>query len=163
MINVDRFKLAIKLVSHGLSFRQTANAMETVRATFNLDKLTGINDNMVDPFVRVLVGVSILKIGDLIATDDVWAMSIRFDRSSHSESTFFDLRVRLGVKGMLHNLHLIAMPHFDRHTANHQIVMLKKLLSAVYLSWADKLLTVSTDDEPTNMGRKSTTRHLDGC
>ncbi|RHY13305.1 hypothetical protein DYB32_010936, partial [Aphanomyces invadans] len=135
----------------------------TVRATFNLDKLTGINDNMVGPFVRDLVGVTILKIGDLLATDNVWAMSFRFDSSNHSESTFFDLRVRLGVKGMLHNVHLIAMPHFDRHMANHQVVMLKKLLSAVYLSWADKLLTVSTDGEPTNMGRKSTTRHLDGC
>ncbi|ETW03174.1 hypothetical protein H310_05591 [Aphanomyces invadans] len=104
--NVDRFKLAIKLVSHGLSFRQTANAMEAVRATFNLNKLTGIKDNR--------------------------SMSIEFDGSSHRGTTFIDLRVRLGVKG---------------------VVMLKKLLSAIYPSWADKLLAVSTDGEPTNKGR----------
>ncbi|ETW09945.1 hypothetical protein H310_00368 [Aphanomyces invadans] len=160
--NVYRFKL----VSHGLSFRQTANTTEAVRATFNLNKRTGINDNMVDLFVRVLVGVSIQKIGDLLATDDLWAMSMGFDGSSHRRM---------------------------RHTANHQVVMLKKQLSAVYPS-RELLLrqapAVSTHGEPTNMGRincvqmqlvglathdiwrvphqkdlvvKSTTRHLDGC
>ncbi|RHY26811.1 hypothetical protein DYB32_007261 [Aphanomyces invadans] len=76
-------RLSVQLVSHGLSFRQTANTTEAVRATFNLNKRTGINDNMVDLFVRVLVGVSIQKIGDLLATDDLWAMSMGFDGSSH--------------------------------------------------------------------------------
>ena len=30
------------------------------------------------------------------------------------------------------NLHLIALPHFDRHTVDNQVKMLKKLLGAVY-------------------------------
>jgi hypothetical protein len=56
------------------------------------------------------------------------------------------------VNGVLHNLHLIAMPHFDRHTAANQEAMLVKLLGALFIGWTRKLIGVTTDGEKTNMG-----------
>jgi hypothetical protein len=51
-----------------------------------------------------------------------------FDGSTHRGMTFFDVRFRVAVDGVLYNLHMIAMPHFDRHTANNQVKMLRTLL-----------------------------------
>jgi len=56
------------------------------------------------------------------------------------------------MNGVLHNLHLIAMPHFDRHTAANQEAMLVKLLGALFTGWTRKLIGVTTNGEKTNMG-----------
>ncbi len=66
--------------------------------------------------------------------------------------TFFDVRIRVGMNGVLHNLHLIAMSHFDRHTAANQKAMLIKLLSALFAGWTHKLIGVTMNGEKTNMG-----------
>jgi hypothetical protein len=57
---------------------------------------------------------------------------LAFDGIKHRSTTFFDIRVRFAVTGFLYDLHLVAMPHFDRHTADNQVAMLKKLLNAVH-------------------------------
>jgi hypothetical protein len=49
-------------------------------------------------------------------------------------------------------LHLIAMPHFDCHTATNQEAMLVKLLGTLFARWTRKLIGITTDGEKTNMG-----------
>ncbi len=78
--------------------------------------------------------------------------AISFDDSQHCGQTFFDIRIRVSVNGVLHNLHLIAMLHFDRHTAANQEAMLVKLLGVLFVGWTRKLIGVTTDGEKTNMG-----------
>jgi hypothetical protein len=51
-----------------------------------------------------------------MASDDVWAFALSFDGSQHRSTTFFNVRIRVSMNGVLYNLHLIAMPHFDHHT-----------------------------------------------
>jgi hypothetical protein len=150
--NALRFRLAIDHVSSGLSFRQTAKVIDQTHRHTKIAKLAGLSDYMVDQFVRVLVGASIQKIADVMARSDVWAFSIAFDGSTHRGTSFFDVRVRIGVNCLLYNLHLVALPMFDRHTADNQVAMLVTLLDAVLPEWRDKLLGVSTDGERTNTG-----------
>ena len=52
----------------------------------------------------------------------------------------------------MYSFHLMAMPHFGRHTTDMQVKMLVTLLGALCVSWADKLIGVATDGERTNMG-----------
>jgi len=59
------------------------------------------------------------------------------------------------VNGILYNLHLIAMPHFDHHTAANQEAMLVHLLDALFARWTHKLIGVTTDGEKTNMGHRN--------
>jgi hypothetical protein len=66
----------------------------------------------------MLVDVALTKIDVLLSSDDVWAFSIAFDGSTHRSTAFFDVRIRIFVKGILYNFHLIAMPHFGRHIAD---------------------------------------------
>ena len=151
--NVMRFQLAIDHVFTGMSFRQTAAAIESARTRTNVAKLQGVSDHMVGMFVRILVAICLQKFSDLLATADVWAFSIGFDGSTHRGTSFFDVRMRICVLGVLFNVHLIALPMFHRHTSDNYVTLLVKLLTALYEHWRDKLIGISTDGENTNTGR----------
>jgi hypothetical protein len=69
--NVVRFQLAIAHISDGVSFRQKTAVIDQTRSVLNHAKLTGIMDSMVGQFVRVLVGATIQKIGDILHRADV--------------------------------------------------------------------------------------------
>jgi hypothetical protein len=145
---VMRFKLAIQHVSCGLSFRQVATTIEQTKTTCKIAKLSGLNDTIVGQYVRILVAHTLQVISNIMASDDVWAFALSFDGSQHRGTTFFDVRIRVGVNDVLYNLHLIAMPHFNHHTAANQEAM----LDALFAGWTRKLIGVTTDGEKTNMG-----------
>jgi hypothetical protein len=84
----------------------------------SIDKLTDMSDHQVGQYVRVLVGAALTKIDIMLSSDDVWAFSITFDGSTHRGTAFFDVHVRISIKGILYNFHMIAMPHFSHHTAD---------------------------------------------
>jgi hypothetical protein len=54
--NIMRFNLTMDHVGHGMSFRQTASAIQHAKECTKTTKLTGIIDLMVGQYVRVLVG-----------------------------------------------------------------------------------------------------------
>ncbi|CAM6027359.1 unnamed protein product [Sphagnum balticum] len=150
--NVKRFQLIIKHASCGMSFRQIVATIGHTRDLMSIEKLSGVSDHLVGQYVRVFVGVALTKIGILLSSNDVWAFSIAFDGSTHRDTAFFDVRIRISVKGIFYDFHLITMPHFGRHTADLQVEMLVMLLGTLYVSWANKLIDVATDGERTNMG-----------
>jgi len=135
-----------------MSFQQITAAIEHTRDVMSIGKLSGVSDHLVGQYVRVLVGVALTKIGVLLSSDNVWAFYIAFDGNTHRGTAFFDVHIRISVKGILYNFHLIAMPHFSRHTADLQVKMLVMLLGALCVSWANKLIGVASDGERTNMG-----------
>jgi len=150
--NVKRFQLIIKHALCGMSFRQITAAIGHTCDVMSIGKLSDVSDHLVGQYVRVLVGITLTKIGVLLSSDDVWAFSIAFDGSTHRGTAFFDVRIRISIKGILYNFHLIAMPHFGCHTADLEVKMLVMLLGALCVSWADKLIGVASDGERTNMG-----------
>ena len=74
--NATRFELAMDLVSHGLSFRQTAAAMQAVRERIKNATLTGMNKMLVSQYTRVVVASCLQDIADLMEHPSVWALSI---------------------------------------------------------------------------------------
>jgi len=67
--------------------------------------------------------------------------------STHRGQSFFDLRVRICFRGRLLNLHLVAIPMFDRHTTGNIFNMLVKFLDALYDKWCAKLIGMSSDSK----------------
>jgi hypothetical protein len=59
-------------------------------------------------------------------------MSLVGDDSTHLGQSFFDLRVRICFHGQLPNLHLVAIPMFDRHTASNIFNMMVNFLDVLY-------------------------------
>ncbi|XP_078473017.1 uncharacterized protein LOC144734619 [Lampetra planeri] len=151
--NEMRFELAMDHVGVGMSFRQTAAAIDHARIRTNTPKLQGMNDLIVTQSVRVLVAVGLQMIARIIDNPSVWAFSLAGDGSTHRGQSFFDLRTRVCYRGFLVNLHLVAIPMFERHTAQNIFRMLVKFLDALYPNWRAKLIGFSSDGENTMTGR----------
>jgi hypothetical protein len=117
--NTTRFMLAIHHVGIGMSFRQTAAAIRHAKEVLKAPKLAGINDHIVRQYVRVRVASSLQKIADLLVHPDIWAFSFAGDDSTHCGNSFFDMRIRVCVRRVLFNLHLVAIPMFNRHSRKH--------------------------------------------
>ncbi len=105
--------------------------------------------------MRIVVAHALQVISNIMASDDVWAFALSSNDSQHRGITFFDIRIRVGVNGVLYNLHLITMPHFDHHTFTNQEAMLVQLLGTLFAWWTRKLIDVTTDGEKTNMGHSN--------
>ncbi|RHY88241.1 hypothetical protein DYB26_011715 [Aphanomyces astaci] len=152
--NTMWYQLAIDHVGAGMSFKQTALAIGHAKNRAQVPKLAGINDLIVGQYVRVQVAVALQRIGDMLNNvKQVWAFSLAGDSSTHRGQSFFDLRLRLYWHGHLLNLHLVAIPKFDRHTAENMFNMIVKLLDALFPKWRAKLIGVSSDGENTMTGR----------
>ncbi|CAK9252169.1 unnamed protein product [Sphagnum jensenii] len=166
-----RYELAMDHVSTGMSFRQVATTMQHTKERYSLSKLGGINDTIVGQNVCVGVAFALQCIADLCVDESIWALSLAGDDNTHrgyrnpsfglttkakglqSGQHFFDLRLRVCYRGVLLNLHLVAIPQFDRHTALNTFNMLVKFLDVLYGLWRYKLINVGTDGETTMVGR----------
>jgi len=153
--NITRYELALDHVGSGMSFRQTAGAIEHAKCRTHSAKLAGINDMMVGKFVRSLVASNLQRISDLMSHSSVWAFSFAGDSSTHRGNSFFDMRVRFCHRAVLANLHLVAIPMFDRHTAQIIFTMVCKFMDALLPPWRAKLISVASDGENTMTGRHS--------
>jgi hypothetical protein len=153
--NPLRFDLAIAHVGAGMSFRQTAKAIQHAHDIAVVPRLSGITNSLVGGYVRVNVAVGLQRIANLMQCETTWGFSLCGDGSTHRGHSFFDVRIRLSVRGNLHNLHLVAVPMLERHTAENIFLLLARLLSAVCSPWKQKLLAVCTDGEPTMTGVRS--------
>ncbi|RQM20667.1 hypothetical protein B5M09_011946 [Aphanomyces astaci] len=143
-----KFELSIGYVSAGMSFRQTAKAVGMTHRTCNIAKLAGLNDTIVGQWVRILVGGYLQQIANLLADDDIWAFALAFDGGTHRGTTFFDVRIRFGFRGVLYNMHMIALPQFERHTAANIVNLVVKIMNALYSRWRKKIIGVAADGEP---------------
>jgi hypothetical protein len=89
----------------------------------------------------------------MLNNDSVWAKSLAGDSSTHRGQSFFDMRLRICYRGSLFNLHLVAIPMFDRHTAVIIFNMLTKFLDMLYANWRTKLIDMSSDIKRTMINR----------
>jgi hypothetical protein len=103
--------------------------------------------------VRVNVAANVQVLSDVQNDDEGWSFSLAGDTTTHQGESFFDVRIRVCVRGVLHNVHLVCVPSYDRHTAKNICLMVCKLLDNLCVSWRSKLISVSTDGENTMTGQ----------
>jgi hypothetical protein len=58
-------------------------------------------------------------------------VSLAGDESTHRDQSFFDLRLRVCYRGNLVNLHLVALPMFERHSAMNIFNLIAKFMDAL--------------------------------
>ena len=111
--NVMRYELALDHVVSGMSFRQDAMTIEHAKRHTQMPKLAGIKSLMVGQFIRALVASNLQQIADFMPRPSghfrsrVMAAHIAASRSLTC--------VRDSARDVLANLHLVAIPMFDRH------------------------------------------------
>jgi hypothetical protein len=119
---------------------------------FGNTRLAGLNDHEVGKMVRVHVGANLQVLSDVLNDDEVWAFSLAGGSTTHFNTSFFNVRIRTCVRGVLFNVHLVCVSFFERHTAINIFKMICKLLDHLCALWRVKLVSVSTDGENTMMG-----------
>jgi hypothetical protein len=102
--------------------------------------------------VRVNVAANLQVLSDILNDDEVWSFSLAGDMTIHQGVSFFDVRIRVFIRGGLQNLHLVCVPFYDRHTAKNMCLMVCKLLDNLCVSWRSKLSSASTYGENTMTG-----------
>ncbi len=152
--NPLRFWLAINHTSSGLSFQQTATIIEQHRVRTKNLKLMGLNDHMVSQFIRTHPSCcrSANDFRDLVPTTCLCIFHAS-DGSTQYESSYFNIRIRVGVNGVLHNLHLMIVSFYGRHTAVNILALIVKILDVLFLMWRNKLISVSNNGKNTMISR----------
>ena len=150
---MTRFQLATDFMAILMTFRQITAAIGRAQVRTVNAKLVGISEYMVGGFARTLAGVGLQVLSEILSSDEVFAFSFGCDSSSLYEASFLDMRIRVGFRGILYNLHLIALRMYERHTANYYVQLCVAVLNAITATWRDKLIGMGTDGENTMIGR----------
>lgn len=141
--NMRQFRLAIKYIALGSSFRQAARIFQVTKDEVNLGYLGSLNESKVIGYIRIMVAFSLQSIKDLLAKS--WCYSVAFDGSTYQHTSYLDIRMRVYYQGDIKNIHVIALPMFDRHTGDYMYELFSNLFDILDTLWKSKLIGITTD------------------
>ncbi|CAK9212412.1 unnamed protein product [Sphagnum troendelagicum] len=147
--NVKQFELALDHTSIGLSFCQMSAVIDQHKKAFGNAKLVGLNNHIVSQYVRVSVTINLQRILDIVSSPHVWFFALAANSSTHRFVSYLNIRIRVCPNGSLENLHLIAVPFYDRHTTENIAALICCILDALYARWRSKIIAFSTNGENT--------------
>jgi hypothetical protein len=150
--NLRQYTLITSYVSCGASFRLATRVMDATREVTHLGYLSGITRRKTSQYVRAAVAISLQTCADMLRT--AWAYSIALDSSAKRGSSYLDIRVRICLKDDIENLHLMALPMFERHTGEYMFELVEKLLGSLDRQWRHKVVGATADGAPNMMGTR---------
>ncbi len=95
------------------------------------------------------VAINLQRISDILSFLCVWLFALIADSSMHQSVSYLDIRICVCPNGSLENLHLIAMPFYDRHTTENIATMICRILDVLYARWRSKIIAFNTDGKNT--------------
>jgi hypothetical protein len=125
--------------------------MDCTRAESGLGICGGCSAVVASNYTRLVCAYCLQTLSDVLR--QVWAFSIALDGSIHQGMSYVNVRVRFHFASKLLNLHLMAIPLFDRHTGENVFDVLVPFLDAVFPSRKKKCIAVSTDGARSMTGR----------
>lgn len=149
-----QFFLGIDYLSAGLSFRQATRVLLATKERSGMASIGSCSDSTISKYARIACAVNLQKVYDLL--QEAWTFSIALDMSTHMSTSYLDIRVRLHLNrhGII-NVHLLAVPVYERHTAEVIFDTAAKALDVLCPPWKDTIIGVSTDGERKMTGRIS--------
>ena len=91
-------------------------------------------------------------ISQILNSPRTWAFSLVNYSSTHYGYSYFDNRVRIHHNGDIFNLHILAIPMFERHTADNMYNLISGVLDVICPTWRSKILGVGSDGATANAG-----------
>ena len=149
--NMKQFQLAVRYILLGSSFCMASRIFEATKEEVNIGYLGNLSVMKIIGYVRVVVAVSLQTIKDLLSR--TWCYLVAFDGSMYQHTSYLDIRIRVYCNGDIQNIHVIALPMFDRHMGEYMYKLFDKLFSILDPSWKTKLIGVTTDGATNMTGR----------
>lgn len=153
--NPMQFQLSVGFISAGLSFRQVDSVLDTTKRLTRL-AVGCVNGLDVTNYARAVCAINLQAITSILSHESIWAFSLVNDASTHYGKSYLDNRIRFHLEGVLYNIHVLAIPMFDRHTGENMFNLVDKFLNIICPNWRGKLIGVGSD------GANSMTGHLKG-
>jgi hypothetical protein len=150
--NSLQFGLIVDFIAAGLSFRQVESVLNAFKARTGLAKIGCINDTGIANNARVLCGINLHMISQILNSSRTWAFSLANDGSTHYGRSYFDNRIRIHHHGDIFNVHMLAIPMFERHTADNMYNLISRVLDIICPMWRSKILGIGSDGAPTMTG-----------
>ena len=151
--NQLQYQLIVKYIAAGLSFRQCYTVFMDTKETTNLGQIGSVNMAKVISYCRYTCAMAYQYIGDVLKS--VWAFSIALDCGNKSRTSYLDVRVRFCIKEVLYNIHLVALPMFERHTGLNMFNIISEFFDGLNVDWKTKLIGISSDGSSNNTGSHS--------
>ena len=141
--NALQFEMIVSYVGVGTSFRQCAELLLRTKEKSGLGALGNISMGKVIHVVRYTCALNYQIMREILSSS--WAFSIAVDGGTKATVPYLDVRMRVFVRRQLFNVHLVALPMYERHTGENMFILLERFLHALCPEWKQKLISVSTD------------------
>lgn len=141
--NFRQFVLIQGFVGFGATFRLAKNIMDCTKTVTNIGYLSGISVGKIIQYVRIAVARALQICREIMLRS--WTYSVALDASNKGTSAYLDVRIRIYWNGKIENIHILAIPMFDRHTGEYMHIILCKLLDALDTDWKLKIVGATTD------------------
>ena len=113
------------------------------------------SDAIIAKYALFTCVINLQKISELLKK--AWTFAIALDMSTHMSTSYLDIRICLHLDHTsIVNLHVLAIPVFNRHTGLVIFEVASKALDVLCKSWRDVVIGVSMD------GEKKMTGHVSG-
>jgi hypothetical protein len=147
-----QFYSCLKMVSSGLSFRQTLRVMQDMKKTLGLPVLGSVSPQRVSSFTRIACASNLQTIGLMLRSG--WALLMGLDGGNKSDTSYLDVRIRVCIQKRLYNLHVIAIPMRERHTGENIFNPLSTTLNNLAPDWRNRILYVTTEEASSMAGQQ---------
>ena len=141
--NMTQYRLTVKFAAKSSSFKQIVSLIQATKEELHQASLGCMNMIKVIEYIRILLASSLQNIKELLKVS--WCYSAAFDSATYQHSSYFDVRVRVYKSGTIVNIHVLAIPMFERHTGEYMFELFQKLFDELDPMWRQKLIGVTSD------------------
>ena len=150
-----QFSLIICWLARGISFRQAEDMfLDTKRITGKVE-LGHLSDTDILNYARVVCAINLCKLSTILNNSSIWAFSLANDSSTYYGKSYLDNRIRFHQDGIIHNVHFLAIPMFERHTGAYMFKLVSEVFDIICPKWHMKLISMSSDGATSMTGEHS--------
>lgn len=144
--NPIQFRLYISQIKNGCSFRQAEKNLTAFKTIADVPRISSVNDTIVANHAHVICTVNLQRLTTIFRENKaLWAFSLANDATTHYGSSYLDNRIRIHLNGKLYDLYVIAIPIFERHTADNIYHLIVQFLNIICSLWRQRLLGIAAD------------------
>ena len=141
--NFRQFVLIQGFIGFGATFSLAKNIIDCTKTVTKIGYLSGISVGRIIQYNQIAVARALQICRELLARS--WTFSVALDASNKGTKSQLDVHICVYWNGKFENIHLLAIPMFDRHNGEYMFNILCKLLVALDTKWELKIVGVTTN------------------
>jgi hypothetical protein len=130
-----QFRLFVSWLAAGVSFRQAKDLLADTKLATGVSELGFITNAEVSNYARIVCGINLRNVATILNADSTWAFSLANDPSTYHGKSYLDNRICFYRKGVIHNVHFLAIPMYERHTGEYMFKLVSDVFDVLCPTW----------------------------